>query len=355
MTMRHLAGAADPPAGDYDADVVILSLERAEETAEAIKSALAQTGVSRHVFVVDQGSQPNTLAILIGLLAERQDATLVALDHNHGVAGGRNRGSALGHGRIIFGLDNDAEFADCTTLACVVAALDADQSLAAVGCRIKRYATNEDDLSSWGYPVSLLSRAGETFDAVTFVGAGHAIRRAAWDACGDYDDALYFCWEEFDFCLRAVEHGWRIRYHGDIVIRHKVSLESRFAWSGTRWFYFVRNGIYIRRKWGVSWLSLMLRYIGYLVKGVRNGVLIQTLRALPAAVRLSSGAAAQRLSPAARAYLHANDAVYRGWWLSRLWHEGLSALPGQDRGSERRFMTRRSRKSRETIGTLSIR
>jgi GT2 family glycosyltransferase len=240
MSMRHVAGASGAPAGYYDADVVILSLNRTEETQAAIHSALAQTGVSRHVFVVDQGSRRDTVARLAAIVAGRPDVSLVALDCNHGVAGGRNRGTALGHGRVIVGLDNDAEVADPGTLARAVAALDADEMLAAIGCRIIVHATGADDLASWGYPVSLL-RAGDAFDAVTFVGAGHAIRRAAWNACGGYDEALFFCWEEFDFCLRAIALGWRIRYRGDIVIRHKVSAEHRVAWSGTRWFYFVRN------------------------------------------------------------------------------------------------------------------
>lgn len=108
ITMRHVAGAPCAPDGEYDADVVILSLDRAAETEAAIRSALAQDGVSRHVFVVDQGSQPAVLAHLAAVVERRHDATLVALDHNYGVSGGRNRGSALGHGRVIFGLDNDA-------------------------------------------------------------------------------------------------------------------------------------------------------------------------------------------------------------------------------------------------------
>jgi GT2 family glycosyltransferase len=239
---------------------VILSLGRADETAAAICSALAQTGVSRHVFIVDQGSRPDTLAQLGTLLAGRTDATLVALDHNHGVAGGRNRGIALGHGRTIYSLDNDAEFADPTTLARAVAALDSDPALAAIGCRIMLYAGEADDLSSWGYPASLLPRAAGAFDTVTFVGAGHAIRRSAWNACGDYDEALFFCWEEYDFCLRAIEQGWRIRYRGDIVVRHKVSPERRVVWSGSRWFHFVRNRLYIGRKWGSGRLLLLARF-----------------------------------------------------------------------------------------------
>src|SRR6185437_8770576 len=171
---EHVAGAAGPPTGAYDTDVVILALDRPDETVAAIRSALTQRGASRHVFVVDQGSHPDNLVRLADAVGGRVDATLVRLGRNHGVAGGRNRGAALGHGRVIVSLDNDAEFATADTLARAVAALDAEHDLAAVGCRIVTYATGEDDLSSWGYPLALLPRSAGSFDAATFVGAGHA-------------------------------------------------------------------------------------------------------------------------------------------------------------------------------------
>jgi GT2 family glycosyltransferase len=327
--MQHIAGAARPPPGPYDADVVILALDRAAETEQAIASALAQRGVRRHVLVVDQGSSEANLARLAACVAGRDDATLVRLERNWGVAGGRNRGTALGRGRAVVALDNDAEFADADTLARAVAALDDDPRLAAIGLRIVTFADGSDDLSSWGYPPGLLARAGESFDAVTFVGAGHAIRRQAWDEAGGYDDALFFCWEEFDFCLRAIDRGWRVRYRGDIVIRHKVSGERRFAWGGTRWFYFVRNRLYIGRKSGESWAALAPRFAAYLVKGLRNGVAGQTLRALPAAVAMARAAPSRRLSAAARDYLARNDAAHRGSGFARLRREVLAALPGK--------------------------
>jgi GT2 family glycosyltransferase len=282
-----VAGAATAPDGHYDADVVILALDRARDTVAAIQSALAQTGVTRHVFVLDQGSSPENLAMLSGVVAGRPDATLIALGRNYGVAGGRNRGAALGHGRMIVGLDNDAEFAAPDALARLVAALDANPDIGAVGCRIVTFATGADDLSSWGYARRLLPRAGEKFDAETFVGAGHAIRRACWDEAGGYDEALFFCWEELDFCRRARDHGWRVRYRGDIVIRHKVSAEQRVAWSGARWFYFVRNRLYVGRKHGASWVGLLPRLGVYLARALRDGALRQALRGAVAAARLS--------------------------------------------------------------------
>ena len=321
-----IAGAASAPA-DGDADVIILAMDRVEDTIAAIASARAQQGIVKHVWVADQGSTPENLARLAAAVEGAADATLVRLDRNHGVAGGRNRATALGRARAIFALDNDAEFADATTLARAVAALDETPDLAAIGCRILVFATGEEDRSSWGYPPALLPRAAGSFDSCTFVGAGHAIRRAAWDAAGGYDDALFFCWEEFDFCLRAINLGWRIRYRGDIAVRHKVSGEHRFAWSGTRWHYFVRNRIYIGLKSGDGVLALLPRYAAYLVKGARNGVLRQGLAAGPAALRLARTAPRQLPTPAAQDYLARNDAAYRGGLLGRLRRELLAALP----------------------------
>ena len=330
----HLAGAVSAPTAGYDADVIILALDRARETVEAVASARAQTGVSKHVWIADQGSDPENLAILKAAVEGAPDATLVRLDRNWGVAGGRNRATALGTGRAVFALDNDAEFDGTDTLARAVRALDTEPDIAAIACRILVHATGAEDLSSWGYPASLLPRAAESFDTTTFVGAGHAIRRADFEAAGGYDDALFFCWEEYDFSLRAINMGRRIRYRGDIAVRHKVSGEHRFAWSGTRWFHFVRNRIYIEMKYGASSPSLLPRFLAYQVRGARNGVLAQGLRAGQAALRLAEEfrpPAGQedlyRLNAVARDYLARNDAAHRGSLWDRVRREVFATLP----------------------------
>lgn len=326
-TPRHVAGAFAPPPA-YDADVLILALDRADETIAAIASALAQTGLRRHVVVLDQGSSPENLARLAAAVGGRGDATLLRLDRNFGVAGGRNRAAAFGRGRAMAVLDNDAEFADSGTLARAVALLDADPTLAAIGMRIVVHDTGADDLGAWGYPNGLLARTNGVFDAATFVGAGHAIRRAAWNDAGGYDEALFFCWEEFDFCLRAIVRGWRVQYRGDMIVRHKVAAERRVGWSSARWFYFVRNRIYIERKCGASWRAIAPRYAAYLLRGARNGLLGPTVRALPASVALSSKMRRTRLTPQARAYLRATDTVHRGALPTRIKSEVLRRLPG---------------------------
>lgn len=72
----------------------------------------------------------------------------------------------------------------------------------------------------------------------------------------------------------------------------------------------------------------MPRYAGYVLKGLRNGVLAQTLQALPAAIRLSSGIPVRRPSAFARDYLWRHDRAYRGSPLTRLGSEVLGRLPG---------------------------
>ncbi|HVY17898.1 MAG TPA: glycosyltransferase family 2 protein [Rhodopila sp.] len=328
---RLLAGEP-PPIQPVAADIIILALDRADETIAAILSARAQTGVDTHVYVLDQGSTPENLDRLVTAIGPH--CSLFVTDANLGVAGGRNFLSRVGTGRTIVALDNDAEFATTDTVARLVAALDAEPALAAIGCRIVSDRTGRDDLSSWGYPRGLLPAAGESFDAVTFVGAGHAIRRSAWLNAGGYDDALFFCWEEFDFALRAIAQGWRIRYRGDIVIRHKVAGEHRVTWSGRRWFYFVRNRLYIERKHA---RSAWPRAAGYLVKGTINGRPIATLRAIMAAWRMPAEPAdralgAQALGAQALAYLRRNDQAHRGGLVRRLMREVFAAI-GQPSGA----------------------
>jgi GT2 family glycosyltransferase len=317
--------------GVYDADIVILALNRPEETLQAMASALAQQGGRFHLFVLDQGSTPETLARFAQALDGHPSATLVVSERNLGVAGGRNLASSVGHGRIIVGLDNDAVFADDATVARAVAVFDAAPDLGAIGFRIVTHDSGQDDLTSWGYPPNLLPQAGETFDCTTFVGAGHAIRRAAWRQAGGYDDRLFFCWEEYDFCLRAIEAGWRIAYHGDIVVRHRVAPQERVRWNANRWFYFIRNRLYIGHKTGSSIFALSARFAIYLMRSLRQGAARQALRALPAAIRMAAEAPRRNLSAATQVYLIRNDTTYRtglpAQLLSELWPRQQAKAP----------------------------
>ena len=147
----------------------------------------------------------------------------------------------------------------------------------------------------------------------------------AWQQAGGYDAKLFFCWEEFDFCLRAIALGWRIRYRGDIVVRHKVSPQQRVGWTAARWYYFVRNRIYIERKLGRGWWSLVPRIAGYGLKGIRNGRPVETLRAIRAAADMAPRAG-RSMPQVGLSYLDRNDRLHRGSVWRRLTREVLCRI-----------------------------
>lgn len=184
--LRRTAGSP-PPLDGYDADIVILSLNRPEDTVEAIISALTQRGGTFHVSVLDQGSSTEMLRQLRRQFSHFPHFTLYEARVNLGVPGGRTAAALQGHGQFIVSLDNDAIFAGPWVVAKALRLFRQSPDLAAIGFNILAADGVHPDMTSWGYPKAMLPRFRDSFDTTTFVGAGHAIRRSAWTAAGGYD------------------------------------------------------------------------------------------------------------------------------------------------------------------------
>lgn len=314
--LRRTAGSP-PPLDAYDADIVILSLDRLEDTVEAINSALNQRGGVFHVSVLDQGSSLEMIRQLRRQFSHVPYFALYESGMNLGVPGGRTAAAMLGHGQFIVSLDNDAVFASKWVVANALRIFRQSPDLAALGFNILAADGTHPDMTSWGYPKAMLPRFRESFDTTTFVGAGHAIRRSAWTAAGGYDCSLFFTWEEYDFCLKAIALNWRIAYAGALAVVHKVAPQARVSWNDQRMRYFVRNRLIIGRKWGASWLSLSPLTIGYLLKAARLGCIAAAWSGV-----LEAGATAlpwrQRMPDNMRHYIRRNETRRRGSWAARL-------------------------------------
>ena len=318
-----------------DIDVIILSLDRVEDTIAAIDSALTQRGVIQKVWIVDQGSSTDTLERLQRYAASKPTIHLEITGRNLGVPGGRNLASRLGCAPYIVALDNDAVFSSDDELAKVVRRMEGDRGIAAIGFRILNFYSRGDDERSWGYPKSLKSRPDQEFLSTCFVGTGHALRRDAFERVGGYDDTLFFCWEELDISYRLINRGYHIIYAPEVAIYHKVSPQHRINWEGGRYCYYVRNRVYIEYKYGVSHARLMILAGAYTLKGIYNGVGAQAFRAIVEAssmcwhyYRNNKGRGGSRLSADARQYIFDNDQRYRGSLWRRLRLELFAKLPG---------------------------
>jgi len=303
---------AYPPAGRYDADIIILSINRFKETCEAVKSALNQAMVKVHISVLDQGSTFENQLALAEAFNGSSDVSYFVSSKNLGVGGGRNFLSSIGQGYIIVALDNDATFSDDRIVRNAMRAFDDDPTLGAIGFNILCRDGSQVDDGSWGYPASLKQRFEDRFRTTTFVGAGHAIRRETWDDAGGYDDALFFTWEEYDFCLRAIARGWTISYAGSLRILHKTSEEERIRWTAGRARLFVRNRLMIGRKWHNPWVSLLPLILGYVVNGAVNKHLWDSIIGVFQAITIDGQITKQRMTSEMRHYLHENELQHRG-------------------------------------------
>lgn len=300
-----IAGRAPQEGSVYDADICILSHLRLAETCAAIASARAQTGLTRHILVLDQGSPAAHCAALAAAIGDAPDIALFCLAQNHGVGAGRNRLAGLGHGRVIIGLDNDAQLAEPSVAARAVRRLAAAPDLAVIGFRIMAADQVSLDLTSWGYPRRLLAQAHEHFACHTFVGAGHAIARAAWVMTGGYDEGFFFTWEEYEFALRAIAQGWRLEYHGDLAIIHAVAAEARVTWQSGRWRQFVRNRLLIAHDWqNAPWRERYgVRLLFYALRGLVLGMPGPTWQAIAEARRMAANRPPRPMDAAMRRQL----------------------------------------------------
>lgn len=297
-------------------DVIILSWNRAHDTVAAIRSAAAQCGVAKRICIVDQGSDAENLAILRHAAAGDPGIVLQEIGHNVGVAQGRNLASALGTAPYIVALDNDAVFPDPDVLARTVRRFERDGRLGAVAFRILNYFSGRDDDMCWDYPGVPPAMADQEFETTRFVGAGHALRREAFEAAGGYDPRLFFAGEERDLSYRLLNLGYRIRYCPELSVLHKVDPEARVNWKAGRYYYTVRNLLYTDYKFGFG-VWRLLRSAGLMtLKGFRNGVPDQALRGIKDAAAMSARfrrsaawARPYRLSPQTRAHIRACEHV----------------------------------------------
>lgn len=296
-------------------DVIILSWNRTEATLEAINSVLQQRGVIPRIYVVDQGSNAESIQALRKLAAENK-IVLTEMGYNVGSCAGRNIAAGQGTADYVVGIDNDAEFDTLDTLAYVVRCFENDPQLGLLAFRIKNFSTRDDYQTAWvTYPAGFYEKRNEEFLTTRYVAAGYAIRRSLIRDGVHYDPALFFLCEEQDLALQVIHRGYKVKYDPKAAVLHKVDPEARTNWKSGRYYYLARNSIYLLNKYYQSPSRTLTMMIGYVARGFANGVPLQALRAVRDAIPMMMGMDKKRvvkLSDAAKAYIHEYDGKFRG-------------------------------------------
>ena len=234
------APGQEPPPGPlapapHPVDIIVPVYRGLEDTRRCLESVLASACQTpwRLIVINDASPQPELTGWLREIALRDARVTLLENEQNEGFVATVNRGMAMSGQNDALLLNSDAEVAG-NWLDRIRAAAYSGGQIASVTpfsnnatiCSYPRFCESNALPKGWDTARldALFARvnAGQTVDVPTGVGFCMYIRRAALDALGLFDDAL-FGWgygEENDFCRRAAKAGWRNLHALDVFVRH---------------------------------------------------------------------------------------------------------------------------------------
>lgn len=222
---------------------VVVPVYNGEAFLDRCLEALSRSEFRRfECIVVDDGSTDSSASI-----AARHGAAVVSLDHRGGPARARNRGVAAARAAIVVFLDADV-CVHADTLGRIDAYLREHPSVDAV------FGSYDDEPAAPGL-VSQYKNLSHHFvhqrsrvEAWTFWAGCGAVRRAAFEAVGGFDESYARpCIEDIELGARLRAAGHAIHLEGAIQVKHL----KRWTLGGL-----VRTDLFDR---GVPWFALILR------------------------------------------------------------------------------------------------
>jgi GT2 family glycosyltransferase len=248
--------------------VVLVTRDRPAELQRALESVVRSPDGGREIVVVDNGSgDPDAVAAAAAHAAP--GARLIRLAANTGVSAARNLGAREARGDVVVFLDDDAEFTDPAGIARAERAFAARPRMGILAARIVREGGR---IVRAEFPSRHLWRADAPGRAPYFCGCAFAVRRAAFEALGGFDEAFFFALEELDLSFRAAAQGVEIGYEPGFEALHRPSRSGRESGG---WFYHgMRSRCLLARKnlpvaAAMSHMGVWIAYL--LVRGVGAG------------------------------------------------------------------------------------
>ena len=220
---------------------MIVAWRSREDVLRCLRSLAENVELEHEAIVVDDGSGDGTPQAVARAFPE---ARVLAKPHNEGLVAGRNSAIELVRGRKVLMLDADTEVRPGAVEA-LAAALDRSPATAIVGPRLE-YPGGELQLSSRRWPpllLPLLRRGplarlspdppshrrhlmkdwdhGRERAVVWVAGAAQMWRTELFAQIGPYDRRISsYGGEDLDWCLRAWEAGYEVRYVPEATIVH---------------------------------------------------------------------------------------------------------------------------------------
>ncbi len=275
--------------------VIVLDWNGADDTLACLESLQGVDYPAFDVLVIDNGSR-RSVGPMVRAAFPAVDC--VELPINLGYAGGNNVGLRRAlemQYDFAYVLNNDA-VADPGALRAAVAAAAGGDKVAAVGGKVLAFDDPSRLWMTYGaidYRQSLVSLAGwgerdtgqydQPRDVEWVPGCALLLSCAALRDVGLFDEEFFAYHEDVDWCTSAREHGWRIRYAPDSVVRHRGNRTlGGPSYVSPRKYLSARSTVLFARKhatgaqqlklWASIVLTLPFVFVRRLVTGEARGV-----------------------------------------------------------------------------------
>lgn len=216
-----------------DLSIVLVNWKTVQLTAEALASVIEHTrDIEYETIVVDNGSRDGSIETL---RARFPSAILIENPDNRGFSKANNQGLRVARGRYAVLLNNDTvQVADA--LGAAVRYMDAHPDVGALGIRhLNADASRSVQPSCFAFPRawhSILDVLGLRFgpagrgvmltecDVDWVCGSFLCVRRECLDAVGLLDERFFIYDEDIDWCRRAWQCGWKVRFWPGTAMIH---------------------------------------------------------------------------------------------------------------------------------------
>jgi len=183
-------------------------------------------------------------------LRPSQRLRIIRNDRGPGNIVGRNTLVREASAKLILLLDDDTALLESASVERAMAILENDAQVAAVA-----FAQANADGSRW--PETMQPGQGQSPRYVAaFIGFAHLINRQVFLSVGGYRESFVFYGEEKEYCLRLLEHGFRVVYLPDALVVHAQDAAGRTPQRYLR--HVTRNdclhAIYNEPLWRTLWL-----------------------------------------------------------------------------------------------------
>jgi glycosyltransferase involved in cell wall biosynthesis/SAM-dependent methyltransferase len=191
-----------PVRRDPVVSIIVACYKQAHYLAEAVESVVEQTYSDWEIVIVNDGSPDNTSEVARQVIAKYPGRQIQLLEKsNGGLASARNAGIRAARGKYLVPLDADDKLMP-EFLAKLVPVLDSQPKVGFAYTHIRHFGDINND-----YPLPDFDRVGMIARDNTACGCA-LFRRTAWEQAGGYNEAMREGYEDWDFWVGFIEHGW---------------------------------------------------------------------------------------------------------------------------------------------------